>query len=204
MSIHWFEAIWHYLIIIAITGAFVYRKTKFLFISLGLILVLLCFNIYEKQYFQNSNQLVIYNVDDAIAIDVFEGQYNTFRANQALLEDENKLLFHVKPNWFYRKGESEANKTEVLNSACEVFEVNKHKYLILNGDQHDSIPKTETVILYKCQYLAKEIVDDFATRKVQVVIGDQVSYQLTNFLKKRLIETPPYQLKDEGAYIVNY
>lgn len=204
VSIHWFEAIWHYLIIIAFTGAFVYRKTKFLFISLGLILALLCFNIYEKQYFQNSNQLVIYNVDDAIAIDVFEGQYNTFRANQALLEDENKLLFHVKPNWFYRKGESVANKTEVLNSTCEVFEVNELKYLILNGDQHDSIPKTETVILYNCQYLAKEIVDDFATRKVQLVIGDQVSYQLTNFLKKQLIEIPPYQLKEEGAYIVNY
>ncbi len=202
--IHWYEAIWHYLIIIAITATFMYRKAKFLIGSMVLIIALSCFNIYEKRQLQNSNQLVVYNIDDAIAIDVFEGQYNTFRANQTLLNDEEKLLFHIKPNWNYRKGANEANKSIILDENNAVFEVNNCKYLILNGESNDSLPKTETVILYNCSYLAKEIIDDFAYRKVQVVIGDKVSYQLTNFLKKRLIETPPYLLKEEGAYIVNY
>jgi hypothetical protein len=74
----------------------------------------------------------------------------------------------------------------------------------LYGENHDSLPKTETVILYNCTYLTEEIVDDFAQRKVQVIIADNVTYQLTKFLKKRLIETPPYLLKEDGAYIVNY
>lgn len=202
--IHWYEAIWHYLIIIVISLMFIYRKAKFLIGSMVMIIVLLCFNIYEKIQFQRSNQLVVYNIDDAIAIDVFEGQFNTFRANQTLLKDDDKLSFHVKPNWNYRKGSNEPNKSIVLDQKSTVFEVNKHKYLILNGDNHDSLPKTETVILYNCSYLAEEIVDDFAQRKVQVIIGDNVTYQLRNFLKKRLIETPPYLLKEEGAYIVNY
>lgn len=202
--IHWYEAIWHYLIIIVISLMFIYRKAKFLISSMVMVIVLLCFNIYEKIQFQHSNQLVVYNIDDAIAIDVFEGQFNTFSANQTLLNDNDKLSFHVKPNWNYRKGSNEPNKSIVLDQKSTVFEVNKHKYLILNGDNHDSLPKTETVILYNCSYLAEEIVDDFAQRKVQVIIGDNVTYQLRNFLKKRLIETPPYLLKEEGAYIVNY
>ncbi len=202
--IHWYEAIWHYLIIIVISLMFIYRKAKFLIGSMVMIIVLLCFNIYEKIQFQHSNQLVVYNIDDAIAIDVFEGQFNTFSANQTLLNDNDKLSFHVKPNWNYRKGSNEPNKSIILDQKSTVFEVNKRKYLILNGDNHDSLPKTETVILYNCSYLAEEIVDDFAQRKVQVIIGDDVTYQLRNFLKKRLIETPPYLLKDEGAYIVNY
>lgn len=202
--IHWYEAIWHYLIIIVITLAFIYRKAKFVLGSLVMIIVLLCFTIYEKMQFQQSNQLVIYNIDDAVAIDVFEGQYNTFRANQTLFNDKDKLTFHVKPNWNYRKGSNAPNKSIILDEKSTVFEVNKRKYLILNGDNQDSLPKTETVILYNCTYLAKEIVDDFAQRKVQVIIGDNVSYQLTDFLKKRLIDVPPYLLKEEGAYIVNY
>jgi competence protein ComEC len=202
--IHWFEAIWHYLIIIVITLAFSYRKAKILIGSMVMIIVLLCFTIYEKIQFQHSKQLVVYNIDDAIAIDVFEGQYNTFRANQTLLNDKNKLNFHVKPNWNYRKGSNEPNELIVLDENSSVFEVNMRKFLILNGDNHDSLPKTEAVILYNCTYLAKEIVDDFAKRKVEVIIGDNVTYQLTNFLKKRLIETPPYLLKEEGAYIINY
>lgn len=202
--IHWYEAIWHYLIIIALSLTFIYREAKFVLGSMVMIIVLLCFTIYEKIQFQHSNQLVVYNIDDAIAIDVFEGQYNTFRANQALLNDEDKLTFHVKPNWNYRKGSNEPNKSIILDEKFTVFEVNKRKYLILNGDNHDSLPKTETVILYNCNYLAKEIVDDFAKRKVQVIIADNVTYQLTKFLKKRLIETPPYLLKEDGAYIVNY
>lgn len=202
--IHWYEAIWHYLIIIVISLMVIYRKAKFLIGSMVMVIVLLCFNIYEKIQFQHSNQLVVYNIDDAIAIDVFEGQFNTFSANQTLLNDNDKLSFHVKPNWNYRKGSNEPNKSIVLDQKSTVFEVNDRKYLILNGDNHDSLPKTETVILSNCSYLAEEIVDDFAQRKVQVIIGDNVTYQLRNFLKKRLIETPPYLLKEEGAYIVNY
>jgi competence protein ComEC len=202
--IHWYEAVWHYLIIIVMTLAFIYRKAKFVLGSMVMIIVLLCFTIYEKMHFQQSNQLVIYNIDDAIAIDVFEGQYNTFRANQTLLNDKDKLTFHVKPNWNYRKASNEPNKSIILDEKSTVFEVNKRKYLILNGDNHDSLPKTETVILYNCSFLAKEIVDDFAQRKVQLIIGDNVNYRLTNFLKKRLIDVPPYLLKEEGAYIVNY
>jgi competence protein ComEC len=204
VSIHWYEAIWHYLIIIVITLTFIYRKTKFLIGSMLMIIVLLCFNIYEKRAFQNSNQLVVYNIDEAIAIDVFEGRFNTFRANQALLNDDNKLLFHVKPNWNYRKGENTANASIAINQKLEIFEANKINYLILNGEVQDSLPKTEAVILYNCSYLPEEIVDDFAQRNVQIIIGDQVSYQLTKFLKKRLLHRPPYVLKEQGAYIVDY
>jgi competence protein ComEC len=179
--IHWYEAVWHYLIIIVMTLAFIYRKAKFVLGSMVMVIVLLCFNIYEKMHFQQSNQLVVYNIDDAIAIDVFEGQFNTFRANQTLLKDKDKLSFHVKPNWNYRKGSNEPNKSIVLDEKSTVFEVNKRKYLILNGDNHDSLPKTETVILYNCSYLAEEIVDDFAQRKVQVIIGDNVNLSIKEF-----------------------
>ena len=67
------------------------------------ILILGSFQI--KSYdINNSNEIVIYNIKDEIAIDIYYGNKNLFLASEDLFKNEDKLLFHIQHYWFYKSG----------------------------------------------------------------------------------------------------
>lgn len=203
VSIYWFEVFWIYLIILGFTFAFILRNTKFLLTSMVLTAIFIGFNISEKIKFENTNELVIYNVTDANAIDVFHGRENIFIANQSLLGDQNKLLFHVMHHWFYRAGKEQATAVIPFEKQPNVIEVGEKYLLLLEGGQGDTLPKTDMVYLYNCDYINNQIVADFEFRKVQIVIGNGVGYNVKNYLKKRIPDLI-YDLKTEGAFTLQF
>lgn len=203
VSIHWFEVFWLYVIIVMGAVAFINRKSKWLLTSLGLIVLLLVFNIAEKNYINSTNQLVIYNVNKATAIDLFYGGKNIFIADEELIADDDKLLFHVKHNWFYRSGNEEACRTIPIDSNKRLFSFQSKTLFRMDSTIHSQLPKTDIVLLENIAFIDNQVVEEFANRSVSVVIGQGVSYRLKSFIKDNIQEENLHDLKANGAYIIN-
>ncbi|MFT5822770.1 MAG: competence protein ComEC [Crocinitomix sp.] len=204
VSIHWFEVFCLYLIIVLGAISFINRKAKWLIISLSLSVLLLVFNVAEKQYINATNQLVIYNVNKATAVDLFYGGKNVFIADQKLIEDDDKLLFHVKHNWFYRSGNEYAYKTVQLNDSLQLLSFQNKTLFRMDSTVKDKIPKTDFVLLENIAYLDSRVVADFANRNVSIVLGQGIAYRLKYFIEDRILPRNLHDLKAKGAFIVNF
>ena len=69
----------------------------------------------------------------------FHGRTNVFMADSTLLQDEDKLLFHVKHNWFFRSGKEDATEVKPLNSNLQVIRFGEKKLLFLSGKAPEKI-----------------------------------------------------------------
>lgn len=153
------------------------------------------------------NQLVIYNVHKEVAIDVFYGRKNIFIGSEGILNDEDKLLFHVKHNWFYRTGEEEPSEKVCLNHENGMhLRVGEFTLLLLNDmlletSYKDTVPQTDLVYLYNISFLSEEIIADFTNRNVRVIMGDSLGWKLKKYLISKIEPDNLHQLKEDGAFI---
>lgn len=204
VSIHWFEVFWLYLIILLATGAFILRKPKLVLATLVLSCGLLVFNIWEKWVIENSNQLVIYSVNKSIAIDVFYGGKNIFIADEELLADEDKLLFHIKHNWFFRSGNEQPFKALPYQADKGLIRFGNETLLILDTEKRTLIPKSSLVFVQNTKYVDTAIMDDWVERNVPVIVGDGVGYNLITLLNQKLGEGQVHELDKEGAFVRSF
>lgn len=202
VSIHWFEVFWLYLIILLGAVAFINRKAKWLISSMSLVALLLLFNVIEKQYIDSTHQFVIYNVNKATALDLFYGGKNVFIATEELIEDEDKLLFHVKHNWFYRSGNEDAYRTILLDSSLRLINFQNKTLFRMDSTVQNDFPKTDLVLLENIAFINKRVVDSFINQKVIVILGQGVSYRLKNYLEWQLSPNMVHDLDKDGAFEV--
>ncbi|NOQ73750.1 MAG: DUF4131 domain-containing protein [Crocinitomix sp.] len=204
VSIHWYEVFCLNIIIVLGALAFINRKTKWLITSMSLAVLLLVFNIVEKQYINSSFQLVIYNVNKSTAVDLFYGGKNVFIADKKLIQDDDKLLFHVKHNWFYRSGNEFAHKTIPIDTTRRLIAFQNKTLFRMDSTVTYKIPKTDFVLLENIAYLDSRVVADFITRNVSVVVGQGVSYRLKYFIEGQFLEQNLHDLKAKGAFVLNF
>lgn len=203
VSIHWFEVFWLYAIILLAAIAFIGRKTKILLAGMALSVGLLVFNVWEKYGLAAENQLVIYNVNNSTAVDLFYGQKNIFIADSALLDDDDKLLFHVKHNWFYRSGNEDAYTVVPYTNEKGIINFHDRHVLFLSGEVEDSIPRTDYVYLRDVDFVPEKLISHFKTHQTILIMGTDLRYGLKSFLKKELPPEQIHDLKEEGAFVLN-
>ena len=72
VSIHWYEVFWLYLIHFCLEPEPLFCEKPVCYSAVFCFpVLLLIFNVGEKFYLESTNELVIYNVNDAVAIDIF-------------------------------------------------------------------------------------------------------------------------------------
>ncbi|MBL0046529.1 MAG: ComEC family competence protein [Bacteroidetes bacterium] len=79
---------------------FSFRKIVFLISGCAVVGLLLVALVVEKYAQLQQEKWVIYNVKNHSAIDFITGDKNYFFADNALLQNEGRMLFHVKHNWW--------------------------------------------------------------------------------------------------------
>lgn len=200
VSIEWYEVFWLYFILITGAGAFILRKTKWVITTLAATVVLLCYNVGEKYYLEAVDQLVIYNVNKSLAIDLFYGRNNTFIADQELIVDQDKLLFHVQHNWFYRTGMEEANQVVPFTESNAVITVGKQTLYVINNALSDSIPKTDLVYLEMIDFVPAEIIADWKARKTKIILGNSLKNGVRSYLLKNIEAEQVHNLREDGAF----
>lgn len=202
ISIEWYEVFLLYITILLGSVAFIHRKTKVFFASLIGVIILLGFNIYENQKLKNEDVLYIYNINDELAIDVFYGRQNIFYSTPFLKEDEQKLLFHVKHNWFYRTGQ-EHPTTWVNSEEIDFLEVGESTFALLDSNDHknyqDSIPNTDYFILNDIEYVDQRILNHAIEHNTTLILASGVGYKARNYIKSQK-ELMIYDIREEGAF----
>jgi len=148
--------------------------------------IMLCYNVGEKYYLESADRFVVYNVNKSLAIDLFYGRKNTFIADENLVEDPDKLLFHVQHNWFFRTGNEQADKVIPLVQTNPVIQVGKETLCIINGPLLDSIPKTDIVYLERIDFVPNNLSDDWKTRKTRIILGNSLKRGVKNYLIKTI------------------
>lgn len=204
VSIEWYEVFWLYLILIAGAAAFILRKSKLILLTLSGMVMLLSYNVAENYFLNHTNQLVVYNVNDDVAIDLFNGRANYFMATKDLMQDEDKLLFHVKHNWFYRTGSENPTKALVLTNENSVINFHSAVLWLCSDSFVDSIPISDFVYLRQSNYFSKEFVEGLKTSQAFVILGDGIGYKARNFISAQLEPGCIHDLKAAGAFTYAY
>ncbi len=90
-------------LLIVLFMAWLYRKqAAFLMASMGAVIALLTAQILEVHKAQQQQTLIVYDVPKMSAIDIVQGTHTTFIADSALIHNSNKMLFHIRHNWWER------------------------------------------------------------------------------------------------------
>ena len=75
-------------------------RLAFVKIAFMVLLVLIGFQFYENHQQFNQKKFIVYNVNRTAAYDFISGKTNYFLACNELSDDVDKMLFHVKHNWW--------------------------------------------------------------------------------------------------------
>ncbi|HXH18505.1 MAG TPA: ComEC/Rec2 family competence protein, partial [Chitinophagales bacterium] len=89
-----------YLIIAGIVVFFYYNRNSFFIASLAFAALLLGWNTIEKFLHMQQKRLIIYSVPNTTAMDFISGCEHLFVADSSLLNDYDRMLFHIKHNWW--------------------------------------------------------------------------------------------------------
>ena len=205
ISIEWYEVFLLYITILLGSVAFINRKSKVFLASLVGVVILLSLNLYERKKLENENQICIYNINDELAIDVFYGRQNIFYSSEELLNNEDKMLFHVKHNWFYRTGQEEPSEFRSIDS-LEFFKIGESSFGVYEGNEineSSGFPDLQFAILHDIDFIKQEIIELFESKKTTLILASNVSYKVKKFLRSRE-SLSIYDLKEEGAFEMSF
>jgi len=204
VSIEWYEVFWLYLILMLGSAAFILRKSRLLIFTLIGVVLLMIYNVGESIMLGQSQQLVVYNVNKDVAIDFFSGRSNYFIATKELMNDEEKLLFHVKHNWFYRTGAEQPTVSSVLPDGNCLLEFDRKKLWLCTDPNVESIPITEYTYLYSINYFPDEFIESLANSKTFVILGDGIGYKARAFFVEHFDAGRIHDLQSDGAFTYSY
>lgn len=97
-----FETYFIYMIILTSVMFVIHRQYKWLMAFLVSISAIEVFNIGEAYIQQNQKAMVFYSVRGHAAIDVIDGVANEFYADTSLINDFDKMRFHIHHHWWAR------------------------------------------------------------------------------------------------------
>lgn len=89
-----------FMIILLIALYLEFKKYLYILASLLLILGLSIYNLAETIYQKNQKKIIVYHINKLTAINFIDGYDNILIADEELLNDKNKMLFHIYHNWY--------------------------------------------------------------------------------------------------------
>lgn len=203
ISITWYETIFIYIILLFVIFAFTLKRAKLLIRALVFTVGLIGVFIFNSYYYQHQNQLIVYNVKNEIAIDVFYGKNNYFIASDSLFDDDEKMLFNIKHNWF--KIRQSENPYQFLSSnelKNPILNVNEKTISIIDDDAEKYI--TDFVILGKVNGIQISYLTALKQNLSTIIITSKCPYKVKFFIEKNYPKHLIYDLDKEGAFIFSF
>lgn len=203
ISITWYETIFIYIILLFVIFAFTLKRAKLLIRALVFTVGLIGVFIFNSYYYQHQNQLIVYNVKNEIAIDVFYGKNNYFIASDSLFDDDEKMLFNIKHNWF--KIRQSENPYQFLSSnelKNPILNINEKTISIIDDDAEKYI--TDFVILGKVNGIQISYLTALKQNLSTIIITSKCPYKVKFFIEKNYPKHLIYDLDKEGAFIFSF
>ena len=89
-----------YTAIVCFAIGFSFRKFKFINYGLGVIIILFMFDLQEDHALNKNHQLVIYDVNGHVAIDLIIEKDHLLISENELYQDQSSMLFNIKHHWY--------------------------------------------------------------------------------------------------------
>lgn len=100
ISISVFEAWLIYFMIAMVLSFFVIKKIQYLRLTLASVILLLLIQCLETLHEAGQKKIIVYNIPKVSAYDFISGKNTVFIGDSLLINNDNKMLFHVKHNWW--------------------------------------------------------------------------------------------------------
>lgn len=158
VSISWIELLAIYVMVLLTASLIVMLKPKLLLVFLGMSLLLVLWNGYEKVE-QNRQQMVVcYAVNGNNAIAIIQGNTAYIDFDSLLLKNESSMLFNIRHHW-WKLGIKKVQPIREFKNYFElengyVFEIKNKRFVIFNsnensGKKYETKLQTDVLLLSK-------------------------------------------------------
>ncbi|MCO6500460.1 MAG: ComEC/Rec2 family competence protein [Vicingus serpentipes] len=204
-----------YSIIIFIILLIVYRKFKFILLASLSCILFLTTVLFRNYHDYNQKQLVIYNIPRHTVINFIDGKNSLLIADKLLIENEEKLLFHVQNNWI-NKGIHKKEYIPLSNSkrifrttnlfmTQNFLQFHNYKILFVNQNFHFKDKQqinVDLIILSKNRsYTVAQLLKSFHPKKI--IVDASNSRYLAKKIKKEasILGIECHDVLKDGAFI---
>jgi competence protein ComEC len=203
ISITWYETIFIYIILLFVVFAFTLKKIKLLFTALFFTICLIGVFMINSYHYEHQNQLIVYNVKNEVALDVFYGKDNFFIASDSLYMNDEKMLFNIKHNWFkIRQTENPYQFISTNRIKKSIFKINKKTISIVDGNSNRYI--TDFVVIGKINSVEKSYLNALEKNQATLIITSKCSYKVKMFIENNYPKNLIYKLDEKGAFIFSF
>ena len=205
ISISWYETIIIYLALLLIVFSFSLKKTKLLIFS-GMTTILILGSFQVKSYnINHTNEIVVYNVKDEIAIDIYYGNKNLFLASENLFKNEDKLLFHIQHYWFYKFGNEGAYEFLDINKlSSPILRLDNDTYSIFDKNVNPTPYSTDYVIIGETDYINETTLNKWKADQTTLIVHPKCTNNIKGYLKKNYPKKLQYNISENGAFITSF
>lgn len=216
-----FETWLCYSLIISLLLLYYYRKKVLLYTAFASVFLLLAF--YNINSFKDSKreQLTVYAVRNASAIDIDATQKHYFMADTSLIRDEDQMLFSIVHNW-WQKGYTKLDETIGLDTVQEIssekfyykhplVQVGGKLMLILDADKAiepeqlvELQNKVDLILLRNNPYFVLRHLKNIAVTTPIIIDGSNHYYFLQKLKESSSgLNLKTHFLMEEGAFVYN-
>lgn len=199
ISILWYEVVLIYIALVLLVFAFTLKKSRLVFTSMCLFSVLFLMLTLRSNQIKESNEFVVYNIKDELAIDVFYGDKNLFISSSNLINDENKLLFNIKHYWFYKTGRESPVAWQNISKLKESVLRLKSKTISICCEDSPFL-FTDFVVVSDVERIPKYILEKWKIKGTKLIIHPSVKYGVNKYLTNQFPKELIYSIKNEGAF----
>ncbi|MFD1551876.1 hypothetical protein DNU06_01745 [Putridiphycobacter roseus] len=200
ISISWQETMTIYFCIISLIFALKNKHFPALLASMIGVIILISLSLIEKQQISNENKCIVYNLKNDFAMDVFFGNKNYFISTNSLSQNESKLLFNVKHNWYHYRGDASPYQNIRIDTLSNpVFKTNQKTWQIINH-KISTLRATDYLVLISKQYIPKESIDFWKREKCTVILHPNLSRKMKKWIQLNMPENLTYDMAKQGAF----
>jgi competence protein ComEC len=195
---------------------FSFRKNKYLFRALGLMLVVLFFQIKEQYNEFHQKKMIVYNIREVTAIDFIESKNNILLTDSSFAHNESALLFHVKHNWWnlginnsiLTTGNYESNQLSINQNAISF---NKKRIILLNdslkiplSDRAGKRIAIDYLVVSKNSKIKMEaVLNIFKPRQIIFDSSNSAYFLKRNEKICRNLNQNYYSVSESGAFVID-
>lgn len=193
-----------YLLIVALTLFIISKRYTWLVVSLALFCAIEGVNILETITQRKQSKMIIYSVRGAEAVDFIVGVDHVFLADSSLLNDFDKMRFHIHHHWWELDLEEPKNALPELIRSESMAMFNDQKVIFLADSAHvtRAIESDHLVIQTRTLQHPKTILDSVKT--ASVVLSQNLDWSTRSYWQDALEERgiSYWDMKDKGAFVI--
>jgi hypothetical protein len=192
------------MMIVAIIFMIQYRSVKGLYMAVSIAVI---FIFTQYQHFQqrvNQQQYVVYSISGYSAMEWIDGGISYIKADSALLHDEERMRFHIRPNRLQRGVSSISTEipfSQQLSQHLEVYywEGNRIVFSQNNEPQLPAGGEIDYLVVGK-NSIPPNVMEKLSVRKI--ILDGSNSRSYVDRCRKRVDKERLHVVLDDGAFIL--